>query len=566
MLSRLIIKNFVIIDEIELDFEHGFNVITGETGAGKSLIIGAILQIAGNRMTQNLIKKDAEKAIIQAQFFLNNSIFKDEYGLDENGAGELIIYRELHKSGKSVAKINGTMVSNQLLRSVSSELISVFGQNDKIKLFDDKEQLKILDSFVVPQNKPIYDEVNQLAKTYKNLMIEREKLIFSDNTAIERERELIEYQMNDIDNASLREEDNLIEEKFEKAKNSMQIIDALSMASYHLDNDEKKSVLNLLSSIINSINQVSIYDDEYTKVIENLEDIRYSLIDAKYFLDKQLENINDDPNEIFELEKRLDEINLLKKKYGSSLEEIIAFREKLDDRLNDLNSVHIRNEQLEEEIAKVEKLYFEKAKIISELRKEKAIEISNDISNNLKELNFKTAQFKIDFKNTEKVDMNGFDSIKFMVKINAGSDFSELKKVASGGELSRIMLAIQESIAKEYNIPVLIFDEIDTGISGRSANLLAKKLYKVSLSHQLIVVTHLLQVALYGDKHYLIEKFDKDNITKTHFKKLSIDERAEEIYRLISLDDDSEELKIESKRLIASTEEAKQEIKKAMLL
>ncbi len=566
MLSRLIIKNFVIIDEIELDFEQGFNIITGETGAGKSLIIGAILQIAGNRMAQNLIKKDAEKAVIQAQFLIEHSIFKNEYGLDEDGAGELIISRELYKNGKSVAKVNGTMVSNQVLRFVSSELISIFGQNDKVKLFDDKEQLKILDSFVLPKNKQLFNEMAELAQRYKKLAIERENLKFTDNAAIERERELIEYQINDIDNTNLNEEDNFIEEKFTKAKNSMQIIDALSMASYHLDNEEKKSVLNLLASIINSINQVAIYDDEYIKLIESLEDIRYSLIDAKHFLDKQLENVGDDSNLVFELEKRLDEINLLKKKYGSNLAEIIAFREKLDERLIDLDSIHIQREKIEEEITKVEKMYFVKAEKISQLRQAKALEIAKDITENLKQLNFKAAQFKIDFKNTQKVEREGFDKISFMVKINAGSDFNELKKVASGGELSRIMLAIQESIAKEYNIPVLIFDEIDTGISGRSANALAKKLYKVSLSHQLIVVTHLLQVALYGDNHYLIEKFDKNNITETQFKKLNDNERVEEIYRLISLDNESEELKIESKRLIESTEETKQDIKNSMLL
>ncbi len=564
MLSKLIIRDFVIIDEIELDFESGFNVITGETGSGKSLLVAAILQLAGARMENNLIKKGRDKAIIQGQFFLDSSIFRSEYGLDEEGGGEIIITRELHKSGKSVAKVNGLMVNNRVLKRISSELLSVFGQNDKMKVFDEKEQLLILDSFVLSKNNQIFSDIKNLSKIHKDLLSKKEELLFTDEAAIEREKELIEYQMSDIDRANLSDEDNLIEDEYRRAKNSVFIAESLSTCIQQIDGEDYSSILKNISSIVTAIHHISEFSDSYTEIIEKLEDMRYSLMDIKEHFNGDLGRLNDDPNYIYELEKRLDEVSLLKKKYGNSVEEILAFRKNLEDRLLDLDSVYIKREEIDREIESVEKSYFEKARILSDLRRKAADKISKDIARNLKALNFKTAEFKIHFENNEKIDSLGIDSVKFMLKINAGTDFDELKKIASGGELSRIMLAIQESIAKKYKIPVLIFDEIDAGISGRTGNALAKKLYSLSLNHQLIVVSHLLQVAIYGDNHYLIEKVDEGGFSKTKIEHLNKEKRIEEVYRLMSGEENSEDLRKEAGNLIKNTEKVKLEIKKAL--
>ncbi len=555
------IKDFVIIDELEVDFENGFNVITGETGAGKSLIIGAILQVTGARMAQNLIKNGKDKSIIQAHFILNTSSLKGEYGLDDDGKGEIILSRELHRSGKSIAKINGMMVSNQILRSVSSELITVFGQNDKLKLFDEREQLKILDSFLLHKNKPLFDELESIADKYIGLKKKKEKLEFIDNSAIERERELLKYQINDIDDANLLDEDNYVEEKYQKAKNSKEIIEALSLASYSIDNDDEYSISRFINTSVSSIDSIVEYDEEYSKISEKLEDIKYNLIDIKSFLDREIENSSSEIAHLYELEKRLDTINLLKKKYGNSIEEIYEYRNELDKKLLELDSIEGESDRIDGELSAIKVEYMKKAEKLSKLRQDKAIEISKNITKALLELNFKSAEFKIDFQTKDKVDRTGIDEISFMVKINAGSEFDKLKTVASGGELSRVMLAIQEEIAKEYNIPILIFDEIDTGISGKAANALAKKLFKVSLSHQLIVVTHLLQVALYGEEHYLIEKCDENGITNTYLKKLDMEGRVSEVYRLISSEGEFEELKNEAKKLIENVDRIKNDIR-----
>lgn len=551
------IKDFVIIDEMRVDFENGFNVITGETGAGKSLIIGAILQISGARMDQSLIRKGADKAVIEAQFFVSNSSLKNEFDLDENGSGEMILTRELHTNGKSLAKINNRMVSNQILKNVASELISVFGQHDKVKLFDDREQLKILDGFVLPGKESLYEAVSNLSKRHKALLSEKKALAFEDEAAVEREKELILYQMNDIDSVHLTEEDESIEEAFEKVKHSQSILESLSLSRFYLENEEERSLLNLLNLLIKTMDGISAFDKDYVSLIEKLEDLKYAFLDIQHFLDVQIDSFDKDPALLFKLEKRLDEINLLKKKYGPGLEDIQKFRASLEEKLLALDSVHGRREALEEELRRVEEEYFAKAAELSQLRKAKALEISKEISQNLQDLNFKSAEFQIQFASTGRIDAEGSDRIEFMVKINTGSDFAPLRKVASGGELSRVMLAIQESVAKAYHIPVLIFDEIDTGISGKAASAMAKKMYSVSLTHQLIVVTHLLQVALFGDHHYLIEKKDEEESTVTRLSLLDKEHRIDEVYRLISTGEESVELKEEAKKMIKNAEETK---------
>lgn len=557
MLSSLMIKDFVIIDEMRVDFENGFNVITGETGAGKSLIIGAILQISGARMDQSLIRKGADKAVIEAQFFVSNSSLRNEFDLDENGSGEIILTRELHANGKSLARINNRMVSNQILKTVASELVSVFGQHDKVKLFDDKEQLKILDGFVLPGNEALFEAVSMLSKRHKTLLSEKKALAFEDEASVEREKELIRYQMNDIDAVNLTEEDETIEEVFEKAKNAQSILENLTLCRFYLENEEERSVLQLLNLLIKTMDGISAYDKDYLAVLEKLEDLKYAFHDIRHFLDLQVDSFDRDPAMLFALEKRLDEINLLKKKYGPGLEDIQTFRVSLEEKLEALDSLHGRREALEEEIRRVEEEYFARAGELSRLRQAKALEISKEISRNLQDLNFKSAEFHIQFEPGDRIDVEGFDTIEFMVKINTGSDFAPLRKVASGGELSRVMLAIQESVAKAYHIPVLIFDEIDTGISGKAASAMAKKMYSVSLTHQLIVVTHLLQVALFGDHHYLIEKRDEGESTVTRLSLLDKDLRIDEVYRLISTDKESLELREEAKKMIESADETK---------
>ncbi len=558
LLSRLRIVNFIIIDELEVDFSNGFNVITGETGAGKSIIIGAIEILLGKKVSKTLIKKTKKMAQIQGVFELENSDIKSKYGIDENGCGDLIISREIKDNGKSIAKINGEIVTLAELKLIAENLVTIFAQDDKMKFLKPSEQLSLYDSYVFPKTDKNLDK---LKKLYLDLTKVRERL---NNTELDvekyhREKEFIEFQMKEIDDAELTELDEKLDDEVDYFNNIKEVITAHNEI-YQMFDDDDFSVFTALSRIENRITYLAGFNDEYSKLLESFNDMYYGLKDINAELLSILENIEVDEEKAYLLEKRRDMVNTLKLKYGNSVAEIYKYREKLDKDYQKLESQYGDREKLRQEEAVLLESYQKIANTVSDKRKKAVKKFESQITESLKELNFKEAEFKVAIQQTAEIAKTGIDNLSFMVKLNSGLDFESLKKVASGGELSRIMLAIWEVISDRYNVPLLIFDEIDTGVGGKTANKLAEKLYKVSVNHQVLSITHLLQLAIYADSHYYIEKIDDGSMVDVKLTELDEAMIIDEIQRLIGRET-SDSLRAEAIEMKKMANDMKMKIK-----
>ncbi len=518
MLTRLRISNFIIIDELEVDFEDGFNVITGETGAGKSIILGAISVLTGKKVDRTLVKKGEKSALIQGVF-------------ESRDGEEIIISREIKATGKSVAKIDGNIVTVAELKSTVEDYVTIFAQDDKLKFLSPSEQLHLYDSFVfgkvrkpLEDLKSLHDRIVRIKKSLETESVDHEKL--------QREKDFIEFQINEIDSANITEEDDKLDEELDYFENIKSIMLSHSEIDSILDGDDF-SVLSMLSKVENRLSYLSGFSDDYEKLLENFNDYYYGLQDVSSELSSIFSRIDVDEERAYHLEKRRDEINNLKLKYGSTVDEIGSYRIKLDKDYEALLQSETNREELEKELSVLEADYHKLAVEVSKTRLSKAEEFSNLVTSSLKDLNFNDAVFKVDIVSEERITKNGYDTLTFTARLNSGMDFEEIKKIASGGELSRIMLAIWEVLSKEYSVPLLIFDEIDTGVGGMTANSIARKLYKVSLNHQIISVSHLLQMAVYADANYFINKHDDGETLWVEVKRLSEAELISEVQRLI---------------------------------
>lgn len=563
MLSRLIIQNFILIENLEIDFESGFNVLTGETGAGKSMIIGALMMIMGARTDKKLIRKGCELSFLQACFDLKKSRLINQYGLDNDGSGTMIISREIKENGKTYSKINGELVPLKEVQKISDEILSIYGQEDRSLLFDSKEQLNILDSYIGNELSSFFEELKIIVKDYKKLSDEYDNLKILDDREIEREIDNILFQISDIDEANLTDDDENIEKKYLSVKNSADLLGDLSIISQTIDNDNDISAMNLINIIYNKVLKFSEADDTFSEYPNILDNMRFNLNDLYRDIENKVEKLSMESENLNKYEMRLDLVNSIKKKYGNSIHDVLKYRESLDLKLDDLKNLSKKRTNIKLKINSLEKLYFELSSKISEIRKNGAKKLSDKVTKSLKDLNFKNAEFNINFSKINEINLKGFDKIDFIVRFNVGSDFSLLKHTASGGELSRVMLALQEVIGNVYRIPTMIFDEIDTGVSGISANSVAKKMYKVSTKHQVISISHMLQVAIYADHHYLIEKEEDGTVTKTKVRKLDRKSRIDEICRLISIEQDSSDIRKETEKMLENVELAKAKLIKS---
>lgn len=560
LLKRLAIRDFILIEELDIDFMSGFHVFTGETGAGKSIIIGALMQLLGAKSSKDLVRSSCEKASLQAYFDLEKSTLAGLYGLDDEGAGELIITKEISSGGKSLSKVNGLMLSARELKEIASQLVMAVGQDDKLRIYDTKEQLKILDTFLSEEAKSLKTEVSSLYSKYRDMEAELEELSSLDERALAREKDLLEYQMNEIDEANIREADEDVEADYKKMKNAEFILSKLGEASYILDNSEDMSLTSSLSSLIRTLEGLESYEPKLKASLAQLRDVNYIVRDVYSDLESVSSSYQFEEGDFIELEKRLDLINGLKKKYGNTMGDILAYRDDLNERIASLEELAVKRDKLELELQRTAALYRVEAGKLSAHRKKTAEQLSLAVSKSLKDLSFTSPEFRVAFHPRKDLAEDGLDEVDFMVRLNSGLDFSELKKVASGGEASRIMLALQEVLAGIYAPPLLIFDEIDAGLSGHAAQALAEKIYKVSKNHQVLLVSHSLQVALYADYQYLISKEDDGKRTLTNVKLLNEEERVGELCRLIGTSSESEGLMAEAKKMIDSVKKIKKKI------
>lgn len=533
MLSQLYIENIAVIEKAQIDFSCGFNVFTGETGAGKSILINSINAIMGEKFSKDLIRNGENKATVTALFSDISDILKsvlEDMGYDSED--ELLIQRSISFDGKNVCKINGRPANVSILRDISEYLINVHGQHDNQAILNPSRHIDYIDAY--GEIEPLLAEYKAEFSTYKkNLRQYNEASQTVDDKS--QRIDFLSFQIDEISSADITvgEEEELIKRR-DVIKNSEHIIKSLSRAYQALQgDDDNDGAISLLESACYSLEAPSEYIKNIEEIYNRAEEIRYELKDFADSIYSEIESVEFDPYELENIEERLDVIYKLKKKYGNSEEEILAYLQKAQEQLDLLSSSENSLEELALRVEESKEKAYKLALEISRKRKQAAEDFSEKVMSEAQFLNMPDLKITSQFLD-EEMSANGIDNVQFLISANAGEELKSLTKVASGGELSRIMLAIKNVLANHDIIPTLIFDEIDTGVSGRAAEKIGLKLKAVSQNKQVICVTHLAQIAAMADAHLLIEKHIINNRTFTDVTKLDFDGRKHELARIMS--------------------------------
>lgn len=525
MLLTLKIKNFALIADQTIEFSKGFNVLVGETGAGKSLILDALAFVLGEKASKLNLRTGENKMFVQAMFD-NNSPYIQEW-LEQNDIESddyLILTRTQNLDGKTECRVNGVLVTASILKTLASNLVDAYAQNENIELLKPKNHIGILDSYGANIVDPIKQQISIKLNELKDIECQMSN-IGGDSINRERELELLNYQINDIQNANLQpNEDVELKSKFEKLANSEKIFDNVN-SSY----DALSTTLSNLNLATNNLEFASKFDNELTTINNRLISCKLEIDDIISTLSEYLSNIDFDQNELQNIDQRLESIKLLKKKYGSSIDDIVSYLEKIKV---DYDNILFG----EEKLLKLQKLLDDKklelynlSLELSSTRKKLAVEIENKVMQELKILGFKNTIFKVDFTSLPSIEnavftKNGLDNLEFLLSANAGEELKSLSKTISGGEMSRFMLALKNVFAKCLNSSTLVFDEVDTGISGEIGQRVAERLAMLAKNSQLICITHLCQVSAMADRYIFVKKDVLDNKTYTTIKYLNNDE------------------------------------------
>ena len=532
MLLNVHVKDLALIEDVDVCFDEGLNVLTGETGAGKSIIIGSIGVALGAKAGKDLIRQGAEFALVELVFQVDSQETLSKLkALDVDVEdGQIIISRKI-SNGKSLIKINGQTITASALKEISSLLIDVHGQRDYESLVHTQKHLDILDSFAGEDIVKLKEETALLYKEYKSL--ESKLLDFSkDEEQRAKDLSFYEFQYKEICDAELvLGEDEELEEEFKKMTHGQKIAEALGAAYNAVASDE--GAATMVGVALRELAQISSYDSKLTDMYDTLSSIDALCYDISKEMSSYMDKCDFDEERVDYVSKRLDIINKLKLKYGKTIKDILDKRKWLEEQLEALTNYDEAKKAIEKELSlaleKLEKVSLE----LSNKRKKAALTLEKDITKALIDLNFLEVKFKADFVRSKDYTAKGIDVMEFMISTNPGEDIKSLAKIASGGELSRIMLGLKAVLAKKDAVDTLIFDEIDTGISGKTAGMVADKMSAISLEHQVICITHLPQIASHGDNHYLIEKQVKDNHTFTDIRKLNNDESVNELARML---------------------------------
>ena len=523
MISTLHIKNIGIIDDLSIDLNEGLNVLTGETGAGKTLIIDSLGIISGGRFSKEMIRKGETNSFVEICMYEP----ENENSID----GNIIVSREINSNGKNMCKINGRMVTVNELKNFMSKFIEIHGQNDNQSLLDNRFHLKYLDGFI---GNKIIDIKKQYKEKYeKYLEIKQElKNNYGDEKERERKLDLLRYQFNEIEEANLKvnEEDNL-EEKRKLMLNSEKISKNLNEADMAIGENSIDSI----NVAIRALEKIENIDKKYEDISSNLKNIYYELQEISRDISEHKEDVYFDEQERNEVEERLDLIYNLKRKYGNDVQEILNYRDEIEAEINHIENLDEYNNKLKKELKQLKEEMTKLAEKMNGLRNEYGNVLSININKVLEDLEMKNANINIHVDyNEEEFFENGKDIVEFYITTNLGEDEKQLAKIASGGEMSRIMLAIKKVLADTDKMPVLIFDEIDTGISGKAAGAVAEKLNGISKNHQVLCISHLPSIAAIADYNYFISKKVTNERTNTNIKLLNEKETLEEIARISS--------------------------------
>ena len=523
MITNLHIKNIGIIEDIDIDLNKGMNALTGETGAGKSLIIDAISIICGGRFSKEMIRKGENHSYVEICMYMPDDINSID--------GNIIVTREIYNNGRNSCKINGRLVTVAELKNFMSNYIEIHGQNENQTLLDSRTHIKYLDNFIGEELQKLKTEYLKYFKRYNEIKRQlREN--YGDEKEKQRKLDLLRYQLNEIEEAKLeKNEEQSLEEKRNIMLNSEKIVQNLHQAEEAIG----EQTIDMMETAIKALEKIENIDSKYSQTAEDLRNIYYEIQEISRDICNYSEEVEFDEEEREEVETRLDTIFNLKRKYGNSIEEIIQYGEEVSREITKIENIDEFNNKLKEEQKEIEKEINNIGEQISKKRKKYAEILSEKINNELLELEMKNAKIniKVEYKINEYFE-NGKDNVQIFIKTNIGENENELSKIASGGEMSRIILAIKKVLAEVDNIPVMIFDEIDTGISGKAAKSVAEKIKTISKSHQVLCISHLAPMVAQADYNYYINKKVENERTSTNVKLLNEKEVINEIARISS--------------------------------
>lgn len=572
MLLKLHIKNFALIDDVELDFKDGLNIMTGETGAGKSIILGAINIIIGERSSSDLIRAGQPSLNVEAVFSLEGSevtAILNELGIDTDDE-IIIIEREITNQGRNICRVNGKLVPVSVLRRLGKHLIDIHGQHQHQSLLDSEMHLELLDSFGSEKMLQIKKQVSSLYTEYKSLETEIQKIQARISEHVRMKEQLL-YEVEEIEKANiLLEEDHRLEEEKQYLENAEKIYQALEIGYGLLyKGDENPSIIDNLNRVITVLDDITTCFKSIQSIVTSLKNILYELEDHASELRKYRDNVEFDPGRLNEINSRLQLLDRLKSKYNMSLEEILKYKETAAARLIETEDLELKLKDLKKKISIKKQQFIEYALQLHDLREKTARLLEQEISEELFELGMKSVKFTVNIsyeQDNSGIDINGekikcskkgLDKVEFLISTNTGEPLKPLEKIVSGGETSRIMLAMKNILAKVDSIPCMIFDEIDAGIGGRTAQIVGEKLSRVAMNHQVICVTHSPQIASMGDVHYLIRKQINNGRTFTTVLELNDEERIKELSRMLGGAEITENTQIHAKEMLNMAQQIK---------
>ena len=537
MIHHISIRNFAIIENTEIDFTEGLNIITGETGSGKSIVIEAISLALGSRADSAFVRHGAQKAVVQLAGELNGE--------------EVVITREVSAAGKNICKLNGSLVTLGELSETCRKLADIHGQYDNQSLLNPDNHIRIVDSFQSEKILPLRRRFDEAYRTYEELKSRLNKLLSKERDNAKK-LDFYRFEQSEILNAELTPgEDDALAERISLLQNSEKIFAGIETAYGNL-NDGDTAAMAVLGNGLHALQSISGYSGEIKEIAEEFADMYYRFEDISASLRTIREKITFTPEELDAAIARQNLIDNLKKKYGSTVEEILAYCNQISEELNQIENFDEVKTRLSAETAEAQKVLSEKAALLSAARKESARLLEEAIEKELHDLNFKTASLSIDFKTPDTIGPNGCDIVEILISANKGEPLRPLVKVASGGEISRIMLAIKNITGTYDNINTMIFDEIDAGISGITASVVGRKLREIAENHQVICITHLPQIAANGDSHYRIYKEEDDKNTFTTVEPLTDEQAVDEIARLLGGENITESTRKSARELLAS--------------
>lgn len=530
MLSLLHIENIAVIQCADISFDKGFNVLTGETGAGKSIVIDAISAIMGERAYRDMIRTGSTKASVRGVF----TQVPELPWFQENGVEydpETVIQREIYLDGKNVCRVNGSLVSVSILRKLGVQLINIHGQHDSASLFDENNHLILLDAF--SGNEPLRREYGEKYETYTQLQRQIASLTMDEGEKL-RKMEMLRYQIQEIEKAKLTPgEDETLEQRRKLLQNSEKISDNLHDAVNAVyGGEDTDGAASLLGEAERSLSRLSRFSEDFTELHQRVADLMYQVQDVAEELRIARDDLSYSADELEEIESRLDVIHRLRKKYGATCQDILDYKEKASQELDEIVFSDDHLERLKAQCEKAKEAAWEAAKRLRQSREAGAQVLSRQILSELAQLDMPKVQFRCQFSQTD-LTASGADLVAFYMSANAGEALKPLSKVASGGELARIMLAMKNVLAQQDQVATLIFDEVDTGVSGRAAQKVAEKLRSVSQNKQVLCVTHLPQLAALATTHFLIAKEERDGRTYTSVTPLDKEGRKRELARII---------------------------------